>query len=777
MPNYRFIDKVSAAANLTANTVVVGDDGAKGVKTQAGTFCPDYNEADQGLTGGGKSAKAYIDAIGADSATIVFRHSSGAATTTYTFSTDETIPSNINVVIEKGALLYRSSVAPSAVAFTGAGLNDATSGGLYTGLSAKSYRVEIDATGTPDTFKWSNDAGVTWKATGVGITGAAQTLEEGVTITFNATTGHTVTDRWNFTVDPIELTINGSFSAGLYQAFSGAGTVIGLRTVYPEWWGAKADCNIYDGTGTATDNTDAFNKVLGSASETNPIDLVLSGGYAVTTLVIPTTGYITIRGSGNITGFYCKDGTDGDFLHSEGHVWKPVAPEAIAGYNVFFKNFFVNVNRPGNSTTGNLRGLANNSLWYTGFSIHAIQNLTFENIYIYDSPTFGTNLYGCHRVRIIGGQVESPLRSLNTDGHHLNGGMRDVIIDGVRFATGDDAIAINVDEGDLEPGDRFIISNIILDNCAGGFRIYGQDVVTNHILISNITGTIGSSHFIIFGQTNVVAGVFEANLSVTVSNVDVKTTQAGQSAIYILASIGSLFLNNVQINSPTHTVSMIYMTNAYTTNMKVSNLVINDCQIYRSDAGNFATYLLYNSGVPIQNLSINNMKVISQKAATYGAINQLLYFTGATAVIAQMNYRGLDLNDVTSIYTLAAGATITKITTGICTRYFTRDTAAADGTVSYTGFGFRPSKVHLIAVTASTLETSDGFDDGTNHYCRTLHTTSNWTTDMTHSIVLYQTAAIYVVGTVTMLQDGISITWVKTGAKVGIAIILCMGYE
>jgi len=35
MPNYRFIDKVSAAANLTAEALAVGADGAKGIKALA----------------------------------------------------------------------------------------------------------------------------------------------------------------------------------------------------------------------------------------------------------------------------------------------------------------------------------------------------------------------------------------------------------------------------------------------------------------------------------------------------------------------------------------------------------------------------------------------------------------------------------------------------------------------------------------------------------------------------------------------------------------------
>lgn len=88
-----------------------------------------------------------------------------------------------------------------AVAFTGSGLNDATSGGTYTGAWNGSIRVQIDAEGTPDTFKWSRDGGATWNATGVAITGAAQTIEKGVTITFGATTGHTTGEYWDIAVD------------------------------------------------------------------------------------------------------------------------------------------------------------------------------------------------------------------------------------------------------------------------------------------------------------------------------------------------------------------------------------------------------------------------------------------------------------------------------------------------------------------------------------------------------------------------------------------------
>ena len=73
-----------------------------------------------------------------------------------------------------------------------------TTGGEYSGTGIVYYRVQIDETGTPDTFSWSNTGDTTWDATGVAITGAAQVLENNVSVTFAATTGHTDTNYWLF---------------------------------------------------------------------------------------------------------------------------------------------------------------------------------------------------------------------------------------------------------------------------------------------------------------------------------------------------------------------------------------------------------------------------------------------------------------------------------------------------------------------------------------------------------------------------------------------------
>ena len=86
--------------------------------------------------------------------------------------------------------------------FTGTGLNDLTAAGTFNGTVADDvdYKVEIDANGTPDTFKWSDDGGSTWDVEDVNLTGSAQTLNNGITVTFDANDGHTTGDYWTWTV-------------------------------------------------------------------------------------------------------------------------------------------------------------------------------------------------------------------------------------------------------------------------------------------------------------------------------------------------------------------------------------------------------------------------------------------------------------------------------------------------------------------------------------------------------------------------------------------------
>lgn len=110
----------------------------------------DYEETDQGVVGNGKTIKAYVDAIGTNKATLILRHNSGGITTTYTLTTTETIPSNITLKMEHGAIL--SGVGTLLIKSFQAGLYQVFSGtgpiSLYgtAPVSAEWFGVSKDET-------------------------------------------------------------------------------------------------------------------------------------------------------------------------------------------------------------------------------------------------------------------------------------------------------------------------------------------------------------------------------------------------------------------------------------------------------------------------------------------------------------------------------------------------------------------------------------------------------------------------------------------------------
>lgn len=127
---------------------------------------------------------------------------------------------NLCIGANAGGSLTTTYNVDSAV-FSGSGLNDATSGGTYTGTGYDLYEIDIDSTGTPDTFKWNVNGGAF--TTGVAITGSAQTLSNGVTITFAATTGHTLNDQWK---------ISGYRSSGDWNTLIGANAGSSMTTAF-----------------------------------------------------------------------------------------------------------------------------------------------------------------------------------------------------------------------------------------------------------------------------------------------------------------------------------------------------------------------------------------------------------------------------------------------------------------------------------------------------------------------------------------------------------------
>ena len=86
----------------------------------------------------------------------------------------------------------------------GSGSAVMTIGGAFTGDSILKYVIEIDAIGTGEvgssTFKWSDDGGVTWDATGVTTSAGPITLNNGITVSWASGTGadFALADTWTF---------------------------------------------------------------------------------------------------------------------------------------------------------------------------------------------------------------------------------------------------------------------------------------------------------------------------------------------------------------------------------------------------------------------------------------------------------------------------------------------------------------------------------------------------------------------------------------------------
>ena len=141
-----------------------------------------------------------------------------------------------------------SSHISYAVASAGNALDDMISndGDNYTGVVTRNYRIKIDdAASSPEEFTWSHDGGSTWEATGVAITGAAQTLEDGVTVTFGATVGHALNDYWDFKAG--DTTTNIHNVAGVHQIFASTDMPATDTRIKLDGYGLGGGIDLYSG--------------------------------------------------------------------------------------------------------------------------------------------------------------------------------------------------------------------------------------------------------------------------------------------------------------------------------------------------------------------------------------------------------------------------------------------------------------------------------------------------------------------------------------------------
>mgnify|MGYP003662733813 CR=1 FL=1 len=120
---------------------------------------------------------------------------SEAAVTNFTGSTVFAFRSSSTANNIEGSVTYIDDIY-----YKGVGLNDLTDNNTYSGSDDIRYEIQVDGVVGTNTFQWREfnvSTGVTGAYTTlVAMTGGAQTLSNGLQVTWGATTGHTLNDEW-----------------------------------------------------------------------------------------------------------------------------------------------------------------------------------------------------------------------------------------------------------------------------------------------------------------------------------------------------------------------------------------------------------------------------------------------------------------------------------------------------------------------------------------------------------------------------------------------------
>jgi|21_taG_2_1085346.scaffolds.fasta_scaffold00651_14 hypothetical protein len=178
-------------------------------------------------------------------------------------------------------------------------LDDLVSSGTFNGTDKTKFVLEIDSTGSPDTFKWQKEGGIL--TSGVNITGSAQVLIDGVSVTFGATTGHTLEDKWE--VECLVFTPKQVAGSNVNPtSFTGSGV------------NDATSSGSYVGTGNPTFTIEIDGSVTGAITKmerenTGPITAMASSGGGSATEITSNSHGLSNGNSVIITGTTSYDGT------------------------------------------------------------------------------------------------------------------------------------------------------------------------------------------------------------------------------------------------------------------------------------------------------------------------------------------------------------------------------------------------------------------------------------------------------------------------------------
>lgn len=195
--------------------------------------------------------------------------------------------------------------------FSGSGTDDLTVSGNHNGPITDDYVVEIDAGGTPGTYKWSRSgAGGPWVATGIVPTGSPQLLENGIYVTIPSGTAHTLADTWTMAVAAFAVELEGLTSGStVYGSGSIVGTTLPFRDIAPAVFGQVDE----DSGASETPPSRVYLDSTAGFTQGDEILVVQAGGSGNSELATIATGGVQTDYL-DLTASLIYDYTPGDFV-------------------------------------------------------------------------------------------------------------------------------------------------------------------------------------------------------------------------------------------------------------------------------------------------------------------------------------------------------------------------------------------------------------------------------------------------------------------------------
>lgn len=426
--------------------------------------------------------------------------------------------------------------------------------------------------------------------------------------------------------------------------------------------GAVLDCDLTAGAkiggGTPTDNSAVLTNFMSVASQTSPRSLTIDAGSGVLAGITTPAGHVDIEGLGWDTGLFSMVAAHASRCINNGAPFgDPGGTPPTRTPHFRLRNLKVDGNRRANGKTD---GSGN---WIFSVDLANIERLLLENLYIYDSPTYGVRISNCGEIVVQGCRIESPANTGNTDGIHFDGPCDDIRISDCSFTTGDDAIALNCPEGYGGSIARAVVSNCVFDRVTAAMRVYtgvGSAWTAQQIEFSNCVGSI------VPDVTSFINAVFilgyngpgaspEAIRDLNAANCTFKSV--GPIA-YVLDDIGILSFSNFVWDSPTNTTPWLLMDSG---GAAISTATFNNCRIRRTAEGSANAFaILAAAAGSIGKVVINGFDVENAPGTSAAAIPYLIDMANLT--IGELYIESLNPTNITALVNPTTGFTgITKI--------------------------------------------------------------------------------------------------------------------